>query len=122
MQPSRWSSATEDIPTGKNLILSASFEKEGQQTRYVATGMLSLFHGDKKVGEPRSRPSSARSPSPGPASTSAGTPAKPVTDDYPGESPYAFTGGTFNRIAVDVSGEPYIDLERRRQDDAQCRQ
>ena len=36
-----------------------------------------------------------------------------MTDDYPGEPPYAFTGGTINRIAVDVSGEPYVDLERQ---------
>jgi hypothetical protein len=35
-----------------------------------------------------------------------------VTDDYPGERPYAFTGGTIMRVAVDVSGEPYVDLER----------
>ena len=35
-----------------------------------------------------------------------------VTDDYPGEPPYAFTGGTIDRVAVDVSGEPYVDLER----------
>ena len=37
---------------------------------------------------------------------------EPVTDDYPGAHPYEFTGGTINRVAVDVSGEPYIDLER----------
>ncbi len=36
----------------------------------------------------------------------------PVTEDYPGERPYRFTGGTIKRVAVDVSGEPYIDLER----------
>ena len=36
----------------------------------------------------------------------------PVTQDYPGERPYRFTGGTIKRVAVDVSGEPYIDLER----------
>ena len=36
-----------------------------------------------------------------------------MTDDYPGEAPYAFTGGTINRVAVDVSGEPYVDLERQ---------
>ena len=35
-----------------------------------------------------------------------------VTDDYAGEAPYRFTGGTINRVAVDVSGEPYLDLER----------
>ena len=36
-----------------------------------------------------------------------------VTNDYPGELPWRFTGGTIHRVAVDVSGEPYVDLERR---------
>ncbi len=35
-----------------------------------------------------------------------------VTADYPGVEPWAFTGGTIRRVAVDVSGEPYLDLER----------
>jgi arylsulfatase len=35
-----------------------------------------------------------------------------VTLDYEGTRPFAFTGGTIKRVAVDVSGEPYIDLER----------
>ena len=34
-----------------------------------------------------------------------------VTRDYPGEMPWRFTGGTIKRVAVDVSGEPYADLE-----------
>lgn len=36
-----------------------------------------------------------------------------VTDDYLGTSSHAFTGGTIKRVAVDVSGEPYLDLERQ---------
>jgi hypothetical protein len=36
----------------------------------------------------------------------------PVTDDYPREPPWAFTGGTLRRVAVDVSGKPSIDMER----------
>ena len=35
-----------------------------------------------------------------------------MTDDYPGVAPYRFTGGKHKRVAVDVSGEPYVDLER----------
>ena len=35
-----------------------------------------------------------------------------VTRDYPGKMPWRFTGGTIKRVAVDVSGEPYADLER----------
>lgn len=30
----------------------------------------------------------------------------------PPGAPYRFTGGTIKRVAVDVSGEPYLDLER----------
>jgi hypothetical protein len=35
-----------------------------------------------------------------------------VVDGYPGERPWAFVGGTIKRVAIDVSGEPYLDLER----------
>jgi len=37
---------------------------------------------------------------------------EPVTDDYPGERPWAFAGGTIKQVIVDVSGEHYIDLEK----------
>ena len=39
--------ATEDVPTGTNLILSASFEKDGEDPPHVATGILSLYHGEQ---------------------------------------------------------------------------
>ncbi|MGD0375390.1 MAG: hypothetical protein ABSB01_12510 [Streptosporangiaceae bacterium] len=39
-------------------------------------------------------------------------PGEAITDDCPGSSPHPFTGGTINRVAIDVSGEPYMDLER----------
>ena len=42
-------------------------------------------------------------------------PGEPITGDYSGQSPFAFTGGTINRIAIDVSGDPYLDLEREAQ-------
>ena len=105
---------TQDVPTGKNLILSASFEKESIEPDHAA-GTLSLYHGDDKVGEAqiriqlgacvdrRRRP--VRRPPGG----------RLLTDDYPGEAPHRFTGGTINRVAIDVSGEPYIDLEREAQ-------
>jgi len=34
-----------------------------------------------------------------------------VTDDYPGTSPWRFTGGTIRQVHVNVSGKPYVDLE-----------
>ena len=38
-----------------------------------------------------------------------------VTGDYPGDHPHTFTGGTIKRVAVDVTGEPYVNLEREAQ-------
>jgi arylsulfatase len=37
---------------------------------------------------------------------------EPVTDDFPGGSPWAFTGGTIKRVFVDVSGDPFVDLAK----------
>jgi len=102
---------SQDIPTGENLILSASFEKESQEPDRTA-GTLTLYHGGDKVGE-------------GPLNTQLGAFAiagsglfvgrqegDVITDDYPGEAPHRFTGGTISRLAIDVSGEAYVDLER----------
>jgi hypothetical protein len=36
--------------------------------------------------------------------------AEPVTDDYPGERPWAFAGGTIHKAIVDVSGKPFVNL------------
>jgi arylsulfatase len=47
--------ATVDVPTGEKLLLSASFDKSGEEPPGVATGLLSLWHADTKVGEARSR-------------------------------------------------------------------
>lgn len=107
--------STQDIPSGVNLILSASFDKTGEDPPGVAHGTLSLYHGDVKVGE-------------GPLKLQAGgymvageglcvgrDSGHPVTDDYAGDRPWRFTGGTIHRVAVDVSGEPYLDLEREAQ-------
>ncbi|MCW2804757.1 MAG: hypothetical protein QOF52_995 [Propionibacteriaceae bacterium] len=58
-----------------------------------------------------SKPSSEASPS-GAALTVGRQSGEPVTQDYPGESPHRFTGGTISWVAVDVSGEPYADLRR----------
>ena len=35
-----------------------------------------------------------------------------VTDDYPGGMPWEFSGGDIKQVVVDVSGTPYLDLEK----------
>ena len=68
-----------------------------------------------------SRPSRAPSRWPARACASAATAARPSPTTTPATSPHRFTGGTIKRVAVDVSGEPYLDLEREAAGDAVAR-
>jgi arylsulfatase len=104
--------ANKDVPVGENLILSASFEKDGEDPPGVSTGILSLYHGEEKVGEGRIRTQPGKFMIAGEGLCIGRDGGETVTDDYPGPYPHEFTGGTINRVAVDVSGEPYVDLER----------
>jgi len=104
--------ATEDLPTGENLILSASFDKDGEDPPGVATGTLSLYYGDRKVGEARIKTQPGHFELGGEGLCVGRDSGAAVTGDYLGERPWPFTGGTIKRVAVDVSGEPYLDLER----------
>ncbi len=105
--------ATEDMPAGEDLILSASFEKDGEDPPGVATGTLSLYHGDRKVGEGRIKTQPGYFELAGEGLCVGRDSGAAVTGDYPGSPPYRFTGGTIKRVVVDVSGEPYLDLERQ---------
>jgi arylsulfatase A-like enzyme len=104
--------ATADLPTGENLLLAVSFDKDGEDPPGVATGALSLYYGDRKVGEGRIRTQPAAFGLAGKGLCVGRDAGEAVTEDYPGARPWSFTGGTINRIAVDVSGEPYLDLEQ----------
>jgi arylsulfatase A-like enzyme len=103
--------ATEDVPTGEKLILSASFEKEGQEPDHTA-GTLSLFHGDQKVGEGKIKTQLGAFAIAGSGIYIGRHEGEPLTEDFPGDAPHTFTGGTIERVGIDVSGEPFIDLER----------
>ncbi|WEO77081.1 arylsulfatase [Cryobacterium sp. SO2] len=106
--------ADRDLPVGENLLLSASFEKDGEDPPHVSTGLLSLYYGDTKVGEGRIKTQPAKFSIAG-EGLSVGRDSGEAVTDYAGTAPWAFTGGTINRVAVDVSGEPYVDLEREAQ-------
>src|SRR5690348_3325806 len=107
--------STQDVPTGQNLILSASFEKDGEDPPHVSTGILSLYHGDTKVGEGRIKTQPGQFMFAGEGLCVGRDSGEAVTSDYPNGSPHRFTGGTIKRVAVDVSGDPYVDLEREAQ-------
>ncbi|MDV6245784.1 arylsulfatase [Rhodococcus opacus] len=104
--------ADEELPTGENMILAASFDKDGEDPPGHAHGVLSLYYGDRKVAEGRIHTQAGKFGIGGEGLNAGHDAGEPVTDDYPGTAPWAFTGGTLNRVAVDVSGEPFVDLER----------
>src|SRR5262245_8568320 len=100
--------STRDIPAGR-VILGAAFVREGDAM--PTTGTLSLFIDDEKVGEGRIMTRPGNFSLVGEGLNVGKGPAEPITDDYAGARPFAFTGGTIRQAIVDVSGEPFLDLE-----------
>jgi arylsulfatase A-like enzyme len=103
--------ASEDLPVAENLIVSAEFVKDESNGAGVCTGVLSLYQGETKVAEDRIKTQPAPFGITGSGLT-VGRSGHAITYDYPGERPWPFTGGTIHFAAIDVSGEPYVDLER----------
>ncbi len=99
--------STVPIATG-HAVFSASFEREGDTM--PAEGTLSLHIGATKVGEGRIKTQPGKFSIAGEGLNIGKDSAEPVTDDYAGESPWPFTGGTIERAVIDVSGEPFVDL------------
>jgi hypothetical protein len=102
---------SEEIPTGEAIFLSAAFEKESQESDH-AEGTLSLYHGDKKVGDGTVMTQLGSFAIAGAGLFVGRHEGDVITDDYPGPAPYRFTGGTIRQVAIDVSGDAYVDLER----------
>ena len=99
-----------EIPTGKH-IFSAEFQKTGQdpQTRSFL-GTLNLYIDNKKVGEAGIKTQPGKFSIAGEGLCVGRDSASPVSPDY--KPPFAFTGGTIEKVAVDVSGEPFVDHEK----------
>ena len=79
--------ATEDLPTGENLLLAATFDKDRRGPARHRAGTLTLYHGDRKVGEGRIKTQPGKFTSPAKGLCVGRDSGEPVTDDYPGERP-----------------------------------
>ena len=97
------------VPTGK-AILSAVFEKADESM--PASGTLSLYLNEEKVGEGSIQTQPGKFALSGEGLNIGRDGADPVTQDYPGERPWALAGGTIHEVVVDVSGDPFIDIEK----------
>ena len=98
-----------DVPAGE-VILGAEFVKDREEPKGTAHGTLNLYINEKKVGEGQIKTQPGKFTLGGEGLNVGIDPASPVTEDYPGSSPFAFTG-TIKHVIIDVSGEPYADLE-----------
>jgi hypothetical protein len=99
--------ASEPLPTG-HVALSASFEREGDSM--PAEGTFILHAGDREIGHGRIKTQPGKFSIAGEGLNVGQDSGEPVTDDYPGQAPWALTGGTIRRAVVDVSGAPFVDL------------
>jgi arylsulfatase len=75
-----------------------------------AEGTLTLHIRDEVVGEGRIKTQPGYFSLAGEGLNVGKDPAEPITDDYPGDHPFAFVGGTIHKAVIDVSGEPFADL------------
>jgi arylsulfatase len=99
--------SSEPVPTG-HVVLSASFEKEGDAM--PTEGTLTLHMREAAVGEGKISTQPGKFSLAGEGLNVGKEGAEPVTDDYPGEYPWAFVGGTVHKCVIDVSGKPFVDL------------
>jgi arylsulfatase len=97
------------VPTG-HAVLSASFEREGDSM--PLQGTLTLHIGDQQAGAGKIMTQPGKFGLGGGGLIVGRSGAAPVTDDYPGQRPWAFTGGTIKRVVIDVSGQPFVDLAK----------
>jgi len=97
------------VPAGR-VVLSASFEREG--AGLPPRGTLSLPIRDQDAGAATIMTQPGKFGLGGGGLVVGRSGAEPVTDDYPGQRPWAFTGGTVKRVIIDVSGTPFVDLAR----------
>ena len=99
--------ADRPVPTG-HVVLSATFEREGDGM--PAQGTLTLHIRDQAAGSATIMTQPGKFGLGGGGLVVGRSGAEPVADDFPGERPWAFVGGTVKRVAIDVSGEAFDDL------------
>lgn len=103
--------ADRDIPSGKH-IFTAEFTANGRNPdprMPGATGTLALYVDDQQVGSGDIVTQPGYFCVVGDGICVGRDDSSPVTPDY--EGPFRFTGGTLDKVVVDVSGERYIDHE-----------
>jgi arylsulfatase len=99
------------VPAGKH-TLGVELTKE-DATAQATIGTLNLYIDTKSVGELKNvQTQLGKFNLCGEGLNIGRDGGAPVTLDYPGDRPWIFTGGKILQVAIDVSGEPYVDFEK----------
>ncbi len=99
-----------EVPTGKHLFV-AEFAKTGDDPEtHSALGTLTLYVDTEPVGKAEIMTQPGNFSLTGDGLCVGRDSASPVSPDY--SAPFEFTGGTIDRVAVDVSGDHYIDHDK----------
>ncbi len=101
--------AGEKLLTGE-CVLGVNYDM-GKIDKQAAHGALSLYINEVKVDEKKVRTQLGKFALAGEGFNVGRDGGAPVTNDYQGDAPWAFSGGTIKQVIVDVSGESYLDLE-----------
>ncbi len=97
------------VPAGPG-VLGVAFDKEGNDAQHSATGSATLFINDQPVGGAGIRTQPGKFMLGGEGLNVGKDPGAPVcASAY--AAPFPFVGGTIREVIIDVSGEPYVDLE-----------
>ncbi|GAA2484269.1 arylsulfatase AtsA [Streptomyces thermolineatus] len=102
-------SSPEPVGTGE-LTLSAAFRAGERDEQGSTHGTLALYIGDRQVAEADIKTQPGRFSPVGEGLAVGRDSGQPVSGDY--DSPFEFLGGTIREVVVDVSGEPFVDLEK----------
>ncbi len=99
-----------EISTGRHAF-TAEFSRTGQdpQTK-SALGTLTLYVDTEQVGQSKIKTQPGYFSLVGEGLCVGRDSASPVSPDY--APPFTFTGGTIDRVVVDVAGEPFMDYEK----------
>ncbi|MFF7641940.1 sulfatase-like hydrolase/transferase [Streptomyces canus] len=103
--------ADREIPPGKH-VLTAEFAANGRNPDPAlpgAVGTLTLYMDDQEIGSDDIVTQPGYFCAVGDGICVGRDAASPVTTGYDG--PFPFTGGTIDKVVVDVSGERYVDHE-----------
>ncbi|MCZ2524593.1 arylsulfatase [Streptomyces sp. HB2AG] len=102
-------SSPEPVGTGE-LTLSAAFRAGERDEQGSTHGTLALHVGDRQVAEADIKTQPGMFSPVGEGLAVGRDSGQPVSSDY--DSPFEFLGGTIREVVVDVSGEPFVDLEK----------